>query len=335
MSAQPPQPNQYIAFLETLPKADEEPDYVRPFIAIVWEALAHFGWETPLRRILEELDTPVSRDFPNVVTQALLNVYSDLDREVQRFQSGREATPVSSPYGSPSSSPRPSPPSSPRTRRQTLGRPEWASRFLAPGIYSYLTIPIVIGCPFQTAFRSRLMEREDSRCAITGMPNTTSSPDEPSGPLEAAHVFPYALRNIVRGLSSLLYPPEFFEVLRGGMEIDSPRNGVLISAALHRQTFGEYFHLEHRDGRYFVRQLRRFWLIGPDTLPDTIQFLSSQHEPPHPVLVNVHALIAIIKFRASQAELWKAAGERDDLFPRDEEAQLQRADSETIPPLEI
>ncbi|KAJ3184882.1 hypothetical protein HDU85_001563 [Gaertneriomyces sp. JEL0708] len=138
--------------------------------------------------------------------------------------------------------------------------------------------------------------------------------------LEAAHIFPFGLHPYVPRLSALVYPEEFFVLMRAGEEINSPVNGVLIVQGLHRKSYGLHWWLTHEDNRYRVCANER---LAP--LHQHRNKIIDFNEPrPDPILINLHAMMGMIRAEMERAGLWKAGGDREDDVLREEGQQVLR-----------
>ncbi|KAJ3167191.1 hypothetical protein HDU88_002529 [Geranomyces variabilis] len=300
-------PNVRLDLLNTLPRLDSESPIVRPFIAVVWDALARFGWAAAL-----EAEITLVRNAcvagnddddhdQDLATATLTNIFCDLDRELQRFHSCTGTTPFSSPSITPVSSPA----GSPRSGRFRPLEGKTASMAIfpaSPWCFKKSAAPR----DRSAAFRAQIEERDQYQCVVTGEFSRPIHPDQGHGPCEAAHIFPFALAAYVPRLSRLIYPPEIFQFMRSGANIDSLTNGVLLQRGVHN------FSFEHDGTTYRAYNPGKTRFVTDQT---TISF----NDPaPHPTLINFHACMGHIRRNLTLLGLWKAAGERTDLFDDDD-----------------
>ncbi|KAJ3168451.1 hypothetical protein HDU87_001007 [Geranomyces variabilis] len=289
-----------LAALPPADPADPAAAHVRLCLSLFLGAQRMFAIHTPLRDTLATLSTNCFDD-PTYIADRLHDLYADVDREVQRFQKVVGATPVSTPQPSPSATPTSSPFRSPR---------------LSASIFpSYPFSHMTSRAPDDTreSFAEKIWTRDQHRCKVTGTldlhyvaeHNLDILDDEAEGFLEAAHVFPFGLRYHVPYLSSMVYPCEFFMLLKQGEHINMVENGLLLE-----------------DDGYEVIQ----W--GQGQRPSYAQVLTFEAQPPSPLLINLHGCFAVTCAAWVAVKKWKAEGERDLwlLDDDDEEQTVARVD---------
>ncbi|KAJ3182675.1 hypothetical protein HDU87_008014 [Geranomyces variabilis] len=176
----------------------------------------------------------------------------------------------------------------------------------------------------------QIQTRDQHRCKVTGALDISYvaeqkliiRDDEAVNVVEAAHVFPFGLRYNIPYLSSMVYPCEFFLLLKQGEHINMVENGLLLKISAHR-LFGRSWCIRAKDDGYEVIQ----W--GPGKRRSYAQLLSFEAQPPSPLLINLHGCFAVTCAAWVAVEMWKAEGERDLglLDDDDEEQTVARADS--------
>ncbi|KAI9013326.1 hypothetical protein BC832DRAFT_549369 [Gaertneriomyces semiglobifer] len=303
--------------------ADTEPAYLRPYLAIVVQTLMHCNILTPLPSVLAKLATTCSGK-PELLTAALLEIWSDVDREIKRFHTSIGDTPQSTPASSPVSSPAGTPTGSPRISRAVRLRPVAANDlstafFIAvPWRFEKSAIP-----DSRVQFSTSVREREQFRCAFTrdaddSLPHRT--PNDPIAPCDSAHIFPFGLRYHITRLSALMYPDDVFEALCGGNAINDIRNGIFMRYDMHR-FFGKRWCVFHRDGINYAFTLgERLALRFFDTdSVKSVSFAEPSEPSPNPLLLNMHAFFAIVRARLDVMGFLIAGGERDDVLTFDYE----------------
>ncbi|TPX66853.1 hypothetical protein SpCBS45565_g04184 [Spizellomyces sp. 'palustris'] len=156
------------------------------------------------------------------------------------------------------------------------------------------------------AFRDQVLSRENGRCAVTGIL------DYSRATLTEAHPTGAGGCEAVNRLSSLLYPADLFAFLQGGANINHPANGILLYKGIHNPGFGQYWWITVQEGQYQVHN------FGHTHNVQDGQCLTFADPKPHPIVVNLHAMMAVARRELVLANLWKAAGERDDLRDDDD-----------------
>ncbi|KAJ3160728.1 hypothetical protein HDU88_007880 [Geranomyces variabilis] len=134
----------------------------------------------------------------------------------------------------------------------------------------------------------------------------------------------------VHRLSRLVYPPELFRLMRAGSNIDSLINGILLHQGVHHLSFGVLWWIEHEGTTYRVHNPGKTRFVTDQAT------LSFNNPAPNPTLINIHACMAQTRRNLTLLKLWKAAGERSDLF--DDDAPFESGGPATeawddVPPL--
>ncbi|KND02330.1 uncharacterized protein SPPG_02803, partial [Spizellomyces punctatus DAOM BR117] len=116
--------------------------------------------------------------------------------------------------------------------------------------------------------------------------------------------------------------------MRAGAEINNPMNGIYIYQGIHHNCFGLQWWMIYKDNRYRVVNLVKTELVQHDAV------LKFHNPAPNPLLVNLHGMMGLIRFELAKAQLWKAAGERTDLFFPDDPLLSMSPSADTLEDIE-
>ncbi|TPX71903.1 hypothetical protein SpCBS45565_g00962 [Spizellomyces sp. 'palustris'] len=105
-------------------------------------------------------------------------------------------------------------------------------------------------------------------------------------------------------------------------------NGVYLYQGIHHRAFGVLWWMTYEDNQYRIINLCNMEMVQHNTI------LTFSYSKPHPLLVNLHGMMGLLRYELTQAQLWKAGGERTDLFFPDDPLFPTSSSADTLGDME-